>query len=212
MQNIKTTLLNIQGLRKVSISKATLSKSIFLSIAFTVLSQNETKAQVTATGQIRERAEFRAGQGTLQKIGDEAAFFNSQRARLNLGYTGYRFKIYTSLQDVRVWGQDASSINRTTTEANNGVLLHEAWAELNLVDTTSTIQNLSLKVGRQEVSYDDQKVLGALDWLQQGRRHDAIIFKFANKGWIADVGAAFNQNKEQNTGTIYNGVPTGYGA
>src|SRR3990167_6972985 len=212
MQKFKTTLLNIKGLKKVSISTANLSKSIFLGIAFTVLSQNEAKAQVTATGQIRERAEFRAGQGTLQKIGDEAAFFNSQRARLNLGYTGYRFKIYTSLQDVRVWGQDASSINRTTADANDGVLLHEAWAELNLVDTTSTIQNLSLKVGRQEVSYDDQKVLGGLDWLQQGRRHDAIIFKFANKGWIADVGAAFNQNKEQNVGTVYNGVPTGYPA
>ena len=212
MQKFKTTLAGIQGLKKGKISRVNLSKSIFLGIALTVLSQNEAKAQLTATGQIRERTELRAGQGTLQKDGDKAGLFTSQRARLNIGFTGYRFKIYTSLQDVRVWGQDASSINRTTTEANNGILFHEAWGEIMLADTTSTIQNISLKVGRQEISYDDQKVLGGLDWLQQGRRHDAIVFKFANKGWIADVGAAFNQNKELNTGNVYNGVPTAYGA
>lgn len=212
MQKIKTTVLPFIALKKEPIATTKLSKSIFLGIAFLCLSHNEANAQLTATGQIRERTEVRAGQGTLQKKGERAALFNTQRARLNLGFTGYRFKVFMALQDVRVWGQDASSINRTTTEGNNGMLLHEAWGEIMLIDTTSTIQNLSVKLGRQEISYDDQKVLGGLDWLQQGRRHDAIVFKFANKGWIADVGAAFNQNKELNTGTIYNGVPTAYGA
>lgn len=189
-----------------------LSRSILLGFAITCFSQYEAKAQFTLTGQVRPRVEVRAGQGTLQQEGDKAAIFTSQRTRLSAGYSGYRFKIFTTLQDVRVWGQDASSINRTTTEANNGILLHEAWAEISLVDTLSTIQNLSIKAGRQEISYDDQKVLGSLDWLQQGRRHDAIVFKYANKGWIADVGAAFNQNKELNTGTIYNGTNPAYGA
>jgi hypothetical protein len=212
MQKIKTRLLSIQGLRKVSISGANLSKSIFLVIALTFIGHNEAKAQLTATGQLRERTEVRAGQGTLQKEGDKAALFNSQRARLNIGFSGYRFKMFMALQDVRVWGQDASSVNRTTTEANNGIMLHEAWGEIMLNDTISKIQNLSLKIGRQEIAYDDQKVLGSLDWLQQGRRHDAIVFKFANKGWIADVGAAFNQNKELNTGTIYNGTNPAYPA
>jgi hypothetical protein len=212
MQKIKTTLLSIQGLRKVSISGANLSKSIFLGIALTFISHNEANAQLTATGQLRDRTEVRAGQGTLQKEGDKAALFNSQRARLNIGFSGYRFKVFMALQDVRVWGQDASSINRTTTEVNNGIMLHEAWGEIMLNDTISKIQNLSLKIGRQEIAYDDQKVLGSLDWLQQGRRHDAIVFKFANKGWLADVGAAFNQNKELNTGTIYNGTNAAYAA
>jgi hypothetical protein len=189
-----------------------LTKSILLGFAFTCLSQYEAQAQFTLTGQLRDRVEVRAGQGTLQQEGDKAAFFTSQRTRLSAGYSGYRFKLFTTLQDVRVWGQDASSINRTTTEANNGILLHEAWAELSLVDTLSTIQNLSVKAGRQEISYDDQKVLGGLDWLQQGRRHDAIILKYANKGWIVDIGAAFNQNRELNTGTIYNGTNPAYGA
>ena len=212
MQNIKTKTLNNQGFRKETISRVNLYKSILLGIALTIASQNMAKAQLTVTGQVRPRTELRDGQGTLQKEGEESALFTSQRARLNVGFTGYRFKVFMALQDVRVWGQDQSSINRTTTEANNGVMLHEAWTELILNDTISKFQNISLKIGRQEIAYDDQKVLGGLDWLQQARRHDAVVFKFANKGWIFDLGAAFNQNKELNAGTIYNGIPTAYGA
>jgi len=211
MEKIKTTLKN-KTFKNKKISTANLSKSILLGIAITVLCHTNAKAQLTLTGQLRPRVEVRAGQGTLQKEGDEAALFTSQRFRLNAGFGGYRYKVFASLQDVRVWGQDASSINRTTTEANNGVMLNEAWGEIFLNDTISKIQNLSLKIGRQEISYDDQKVLGGLDWLQQGRRHDAIILKFTNKGWIADIGVAFNQNKELNTGTIYNGAATAYPA
>ncbi|WP_417942455.1 alginate export family protein [Flavobacterium sp. RS13.1] len=209
LTNFKTTT---QILKKEHFFNTKLSKSILLGFAIIGFSQYDAQAQLTLTGQIRNRVEVRAGQATLQQDGDKAAIFTSQRTRLSAGYSGYRFKLFTTLQDVRVWGQDASSINRTTTEANNGILLHEAWAEISLVDTLSTIQNLSVKAGRQEISYDDQKVLGALDWLQQARRHDAIILKYANKGWIADIGAAFNQNKELNTGTIYNGTNPAYGA
>ena len=208
MQNVKAKTLRIQSFTKETISKVNFSKSIFFGLVLTtLLSQNEAKAQLTVTGQIRPRSEVRDGQGTLQKEGDDAALFTSQRTRLNVGYTGYRFKAFMALQDVRVWGQDASSINRNTTEVNNGIMLHEAWTEILLNDTVSKFQNISLKIGRQEIAYDDQKVLGNLDWLQQGRRHDAVVFKFANKGWIADLGAAFNQNKELAVGTLYNGNP-----
>lgn len=183
------------------------SKSILLGLALTLFGYSAANAQLTASGQFRPRAEFRDGYTTLQAKDVETAAFTGQRTRLNVGFTGYRFKFFVAVQDVRVWGQDASTINRATTAENNGVQLHEAWGEIMLVDTTSTIQNLSLKIGRQEISYDDQKVIGGLDWLQQARYHDAIVLKYANKGWTADFGAAFNQNKELLAGTIYNGVP-----
>ena len=188
------------------------SKSILLGLALTLFGYSAVNAQFTASGQFRPRTEFRDGYTTLQTKGAETAVFTSQRTRLNVGFTGYRFKFFAAVHDVRVWGQDASTINRTTTAENNGVQLHEAWGEIMLVDTTSTIQNLSIKAGRQEISYDDQKVMGGLDWLQQARYHDAVVLKFANKGWTADFGAAFNQNKELLEGTIYNGVPNGYAA
>jgi hypothetical protein len=202
MQKSTTTIQKIKALKVGKNSKA-----ILLGFAITLFGSATANAQLTATGQFRPRTEVRDGYTTLQKKGDETALFTSQRTRLNVGFTGYRYKFFVALQDVRVWGQDASTINRTTTAENNGVQLHEAWGEIMLNDTISNIQNLSLKIGRQEISYDDQKVLGSLDWLQQARYHDAIVLKYFNKGWTFDLGAAFNQNKEQLVGTIYNGVP-----
>jgi hypothetical protein len=173
---------------------------------------NTAQAQLVISGQIRTRSELRDGQGTPSVQDTVPAFFTSQRTRLNVGYTGYRFKLYTSIQDVRVWGQDASSINRTTNANNNAFMLHEAWAEISLVDTGKVVKNFSLKIGRQELVYDDVRLLGNLDWLQQARRHDAALLKFDHQGWTAHLGAAFNQNAERKSNTIYNGVPTGYTA
>ncbi len=210
MKNFTTSLVNRCTTGNVQLVKNP-TKTLFYGLLL-VLAGSKAQAQLTATGQFRTRTELRSGQGTLSPEGSVPALFTSQRTRLNIGYTGYRYKFFTAIQDVRVWGQDASSINRTTTDANDGVLLHEAWGEVILNDTVSKIQNFSLKAGRQSIAYDDQKVLGGLDWLQQGRRHDAAVFKFSNKGYTLDAGVAFNQNTEKGINTVYNGVPTGYGA
>ncbi|HYC84964.1 MAG TPA: alginate export family protein [Chryseosolibacter sp.] len=171
----------------------------------------ELRAQLTFSLQLRTRSEFRDGQGT-PSADTIPAFFTSQRTRVNVAYSAYRLKFYTSLQDVRVWGQDASSINRFTIDANDGLMLHEGWAEISLVDTGKDIKNFTVKIGRQELVYDDVRLLGNLDWLQQARRHDAIVFKFDHKGWTAHLAGAFNQNAERKANHIYNGVPTGYPA
>src|SRR6478609_37507 len=170
------------------------------------------RAQFTISGQLRTRTELRNGQGTVQQSDTVPALFTSQRTRLNLGYAGYRYKIFTAIQDVRVWGQDASTTNRTTSDPNDGLMIHEAWAEISLVDTGKVIKNFTLKIGRQELLYDDSRLLGNLDWLQQARRHDAALIKFDHKGWTVHLGAAYNQNAERKSNTIYNGVPTAYTA
>ena len=106
-----------------------MKKKIYL-LLFTVFCclcfESSLRAQFTFSGQIRTRSELRDGQGTPSKD-TVPAFFTSQRTRVNFAYSAHRFKIYTSIQDVRVWGQDASSINRITTDANDGVMVHEAW-------------------------------------------------------------------------------------
>ena len=192
--------------------KKKLCSQVFGSLALVLLWTQAAQAQFTLSGQLRTRTEWRDGQGTLSPKGADPAFFTSQRTRLNLAYTGYRLKIFTAIQDVRVWGQDASSINRVTLDAYDGLMLHEAWAEVMLLDTSATLENLSLKIGRQELVYDDSRLLGNLDWLQQGRRHDLALLKLEHKGWLAHLGAGFNQNQERKTATPYNGIPTGYAA
>ncbi|HWB27527.1 MAG TPA: alginate export family protein [Chitinophagaceae bacterium] len=166
-------------------------------------------AQLTVTAQLRTRTELRDGQGAPLPSGSNPAFFTSQRTRLSLLYSMYRLKFGLAAQDVRVWGQDVSTINRTTTQDLNGLMLHEAWVELLLSDTTVKNKAFSLKIGRQELVYDDQRLIGNLDWLQQARRHDAILFKYETPLWVLHLAAAFNQNKENASGTIYSTVPPG---
>lgn len=179
-----------------------------------VLISSALKAQISVSGQLRTRTELLHGQGSPLSKGEDAAFFTSQRTRLNVGYKGYRTQFYISAQDVRVWGQDASTNNRLTNSALNGFMLHEAWGEISLLDTsiTKTGKEFSLKVGRQKLLYDDSRLLGNLDWLQQARRHDAVLLKYQNAGFTAHLGAAYNQNRESKTGALYDGVPNGYAA
>ena len=186
--------------------------SPILAFLFCLCLTSQLQAQFTISGQLRTRTEYRDGQGTPSVQDTVPATFTSQRTRLNFGYVAHRFKLYASVQDVRVWGQDASSINRVTADAYDGFMLHEAWGEISLVDTGKVIKNFALKIGRQELVYDDVRLLGNLDWLQQARRHDAALLKFDHNGWTAHLGVAYNQNAERKSNNIYNGVPTGYPA
>ncbi|MFT4019256.1 MAG: alginate export family protein [Agriterribacter sp.] len=169
----------------------------------------KTTAQVSLSAQLRTRTELRDGQGVPLSKSSDPAFFTSQRTRLSAGFTTYRLKFGLTVQDVRIWGQDASTINKTTTQDNNGMMLHEAWAEIGLTDTTNKRYNLALKLGRQELMYDDQRLIGNLDWLQQARRHDAAVIQFSSPGLVVHGGFAYNQNKENASGTKYNQTPPG---
>lgn len=174
----------------------------------TLLVSKTTQAQLSLQGQIRTRTEVRDGVGNLPKLGSQPAAFTSQRTALSFGYKWDRLTFGLNLRDVRIWGQDAASINNAD---GTKLFLHEAWAEImlaNKVDTTfkfRAFDNLSLKIGRQELIYDDVRLLGNLDWLQQGRRFDMALLKGIKKGWQIDLGAAFNQNSDAfgKVGTFY---------
>lgn len=163
-------------------------------------------AQLSLTGQLRTRGELRDGYGTLETIGSKSAAFIGQRTRLTFNYRSSKIVFQTSIQDVRLWGQDASTI----TPADGAKLaIHEAWAELilsNKKDTAfkfSPFDYFAIKIGRQELAYDDERLLGASDWLTQARRHDAVVFKLLQQGWQVDLGVAFNQNTDA---VNYNGT------
>lgn len=180
-----------------------------LSIFFGSFIVQNCSAQLSLSAQLRTRTELRDGQGSPLPKDAKPALFTSQRTRLTAGFSNYRIRLGLTLQDVRVWGQDVSTINRVTTADNNGFLMHEAWAEVLLTDTIVKNKSLQLKIGRQELVYDDSRLLGNLDWLQQGRRHDAAVLKYKAGSWNLHLGGAFNQNKENASGTVYNAAPPG---
>lgn len=181
---------------------------IWLLISLTALGMRVSNAQMTLTGQVRTRTEVRNGLGNLVLKDSKSAGFTSQRTRLNFGYKWDRVTFGASIQDVRVWGQDASSISNAD---GSRLMLHEGWSEVTLANKADTtikfklLDMLSVKIGRQELIYDDVRLIGNLDWLQQGRRHDMALLKAVHNGWSLDVGYAFGQNGDAfgTVGTAY---------
>lgn len=148
-------------------------------------------AQLKIDAELRPRAEYRHGFKTLFPDNTNPALFVSQRTRLNTTYKTEKLNFYVSFQDVRVWG-DVPQLNSAD---NNGLSVHQAWGEI-FLDT-----NFSVKLGRQEVIYDDSRIFGNVGWAQQARSHDMALLKYEKNTFRADVGLAFNQSGENLTGT-----------
>lgn len=160
-------------------------------IALLFFTTTTTFAQLTIDAELRPRAEYRHGFKTLFPDNANPALFVSQRTRLNTTYKTEKLNFYVSFQDVRVWG-DVPQLN---TADNSGLSVHQAWAEI-LLDP-----NFSVKLGRQEVIYDDNRIFGNVGWAQQARSHDMAMLKYKKDSFKFDVGLAFNQSKENLTGT-----------
>lgn len=159
-------------------------------IAFAVFffsAENLFSQSVILSGEVRPRYEFRHGYKTIMPDGNKAANFISQRTRLNLFYGSTTFKFGLVIQNVRVWG-DVSQLNSSDIY---GTAIHQAWGE------AIFSKKLAIKIGRQEISYDDQRIFGGVNWTQQARSHDAAIIKYRpNKATKIDVGIAYNAQGE----------------
>ena len=153
--------------------------------------------QFSLSGQLRPRAELRAGACQPSQEGEKPAALVSDRIRLNLDYS-YQSTLTTriSLQSVGIWGQE--SMVQTPENSGNQFSVFEAWAKLKLA------AHWDVKVGRQVISLDDERFFGALDWAQGARSHDAVALLFS-KGKIDLKGyLAYNQNYRELYGNNIN--------
>ena len=149
--------------------------------------------QLNVAADMRMRYEYRHGYTALFYDSLKAANFITQRTRLNIDFENGNLKFRISPQNTRVWGEVA-----TTAKSDPGNQLHEAWAEY------SISKKFSLKAGRQELNYDDARILGNADWAMQARSHDLILFKIKPDTVSSlHIGIAANANKEANAKEDY---------
>jgi hypothetical protein len=135
--------------------------------------------------------EYLHGYSTLTDKDSDPAGFASQRTRVNFSYSNDRVKMGISVQDVFIWGSQPQLFS-----TSNTLSVHQAWGQYFLTPS------LSLKLGRQELSYDDERIFGASNWDHQGRSHDVALLRYDGMIRI-DVGAAFNQDKKYLNGAYY---------
>lgn len=149
---------------------------------------------IKISGQYRVRPEYRNGYRTLAYDTTSGESFFGQRTRLIVDYRKNKIAFFTSVQDSRTWGDEEQR------KDIGGLQLNEVWLELALP------QGFSLKMGRQELAYDDHRILGNLDWANLTISHDALLVKYANKkkDFYWHIGGAYNQSGEPLFGAKYN--------
>jgi hypothetical protein len=141
-----------------------------------------------ASLQLRPRYEYRNGFSKLIANGESPTSFVSQRSRLNMNFKQDKLKTKLSLQNIRTWGDVAT----TTQTDKNGVAVFEAWGQYDLNP------DWNVRLGRQVISYDNQRIMGEIDWIQQGQSHDALVFSYHKKSNQLDLGFALNAAAENN--------------
>ncbi len=159
-----------------------------LSAIYSTTLQSQT---VVIDGEIRPRIEYRDGYAKPNLATNDPGIFTSQRTRLGLTFKSGILTTQITLQDARVFGQFSNS----SPDATTGI--YEAWAEMLLVPGGS------LKVGRQTIKYDDNRLFSAPSWSITGTTHDLLLFKYNINDFQAHIGLAYNNNSEISSETFY---------
>lgn len=155
-------------------------------------------------GQFRPRFEFRDPSGSPYDS------FTSMRVRMHMTTElEQNVGVYLELQDVRLWGEEINTLGDFRADNFD---LHQAYADLKKINDGP----VSVRLGRQAISFGGQRLIGAVEWTQQGRVFDGVKVT-AEPGWgsisavairLADATATTVTNSAY-LGGFYAGVKAG---
>ncbi len=133
-------------------------------------------AGVEVGGQVRYRGEY-----DLRDFNPDtnADFVNTQRSRVNVKYNNERYHGFLQIQDVRVWGEEMNTLKDVSADSLD---MHQAYLKVDDVFGTG----VGVQVGRQEINFADQRLVGAVNWTQNARSLDGIVLSraFGDQGVV----------------------------
>ena len=147
----------------------------------------EKKNVFSIDAELLTRGEIRSGGLANEGVDEDEniAKFILERTRLGLDYERDILKAHITAQHSAVWGQ-----------AGKGSLnIYEAWAQL------KAHNGLFAKLGRQVLSYDDERIIGSNDWAVTALSHDVLKLGYEGHGHKVHAIFAYNQNSESVNGT-----------
>jgi len=150
---------------------------LLIALILTLVLEAQT---IVIDGEIRPRTEFQDGYSKPISTANDPGVFTTQRTRLNFAYSNALISTMVSLQDARVFGQEANASSTAT------VSIYEAWGDVVL------LPGVSLKIGRQAVKYDDNRLFSSPIWSNTGTSHDMATLKYRINDWQIDVASAYN--------------------
>jgi len=130
------------------------------------------------SGEIRIREEYHRRLYTpFTPDGGESLDFAHMRTRLRFDVDVMKdIAAIVELQDVRVLGESTVSDQEGVDLKRGEILLHNIFTEY-----------LSMEMGRFVMAYGDQRIIGALEWVDQGRTYDGIRMSYGPDDWYVDL-------------------------
>ena len=104
----------------------------------------------------------------------------TQRARAGMRFDLEPVTLNIEIQDVRIWGAEADTLNDFSAE---GFDLHQGYLQAQLAD------GLALRVGRQEIDWLNQRLIGSVGWIEQARSLDAarLVWRGVEDRMVVDA-------------------------
>ena len=120
------------------------------------------------------------------------------RARLGMGLV-YEKMVggFVQIQDVRVFGEERNTLRDFSAD---GLDMHQAYFRV------MPLPGLELRVGRQEIAYENHRLIGSVAWIEQARSFDALRVMFKHD--MVSVDAFYSKVAERASPTLdENGEP-----
>ena len=133
------------------------------------------------------RGEMRNGGLPTEETGEDLAAFIVERTLIGMSYERDKLSTRVTAQHSGTWGS----------KQTNNINIYEAWVRL------SAKNGLFTQIGRQNLSYDDQRIFGADDWAMTAMSHDALKLGYEGNGHKLHIIGAYNQNPENMDGGSY---------
>lgn len=129
------------------------------------------------------------------KVVEDKSSFIFGRTRLILGYERDWLQAKVNVQHAAIWG-----------DTEDGAFsLYEAWVKM------QSRNGWFAQIGRQILSYDDERIIGSNDWAMAANSHDALRLGYEHKWHKAHVILAYNQNDDNtNEGGNFFDADNGY--
>ncbi|MFQ5551684.1 MAG: alginate export family protein, partial [Gemmatimonadales bacterium] len=156
-----------------------MAKIISAAVLLVTLSQLSSPAltaqDLNLGGQVRSRFEARDPAAAGAKAFVSMRIRGQVRGELDQGVS-----VLVQFQDIRLWGEETNTLGDRSADQLD---LHQGFVQLDWsgrVDASATI-------GRQEISFGGQRLIGAVNWTQQARSFDGVRMSAMSTGAGASI-------------------------
>ena len=169
--------------------KARLLLGVLLATIIAPLSAQE-RPTITFSGELRLRGEW---DGRTVGVGDDAATLSRLRLGARVALSSW-LGAFAQLQDARAWGTEGNTLTDATADQLD---LHQGYAELGRTG------RVLARLGRQEMSLGDERLVGAVGWSNTGRAFDGarVLGRLSRLDWSVFWMNVAERDALQPTGT-----------